>query len=646
MQNGKIIENVGCNVKQETNFNFIQTCSFPRFIYSSSPDRGLDTLLYLWQFIRREFPQATLHVLYGFNNWNKAIDQRNNEQEKKWRDQIMKDMGQPGVHYYGRVDQNTVAKMYQSADIWFYPTRFTETHCHNPTSQVELYNYEMRNIKDVQVGDRVKTHTGAYQKVDSILSRDYDGEILDIEVTTAMRHLQCTPEHPFWAVKRSEIECIRNKGRRCCKSRYDYLCTKGEGTYVIDCEHLRIDRMQPKWIEARDLNKKDHLVYPIDRNVVDVEHLNTSVVSGRNLLQCEISEGKISAKNKRRVYKSKIKEVIKVDVDFMRLCGYYVAEGSSHLESSVVCFTFNADEKEYIQDVINLSRKVFDIEPNRVNTTNKAVSIIYNSRVLGEFYTSLFGKGARGKNLPDWFMSLSLNKQQEFLVGLFRGDGYFVGRTNSVKMELASERLVRQVWSILLRFDIVAGLYVNLKKVPLHPLGSGYSDEKRSYYTLSYQWQNDILNQAIGFKGKEFNQSSTQQSIIIGDNLFVPIRKITKKTYKGKVYNLEVENDHSYVVENVATHNCITALEAQMSKTAVVCTDLAALHTTVGDRGILVQGDAYTKEYREKALQEVFTILKDEKRRNEMVQRAYEWAKQQTWDQRAKEMLSIVGLIK
>ena len=117
------------DVQQETNFNFIQTCPFPRFIYSSSPDRGLDTLLYLWQFIRREFPQATLHVLYGFNNWNKAIDQRNNEQEKKWRDQIMKDMNQSGVHYYGRVDQNTVAKMYQSADIWFYPSKFTETFC-------------------------------------------------------------------------------------------------------------------------------------------------------------------------------------------------------------------------------------------------------------------------------------------------------------------------------------------------------------------------------------------------------------------------------------------------------------------------------------------------------------------------------------
>jgi hypothetical protein len=570
-----------------------------------------------------------------------AIDQRNNEQEKKWRDQIIGDMEQPNVYYYGRVDQNTVAKMYQAADLWFYPSRFTETYCHNPISQVELCNYNMTNIKDVQVGDRVKTHTGAYQRVSSVLSRDYKGEMLDIEITTAMRHIQCTPEHPFWAVKRSEIECNRNKGRRCCKSRHTYLCIKGKNTYATDCEYLHTDRMQPEWLEARDLNKRDYLVYPIDRSVSNKKSLNVAQICNRTFRTCSIKNGRISARYKNIIYKAKINETIQISPNFMRLCGYYLAEGSASLDSSIVCFSFNTDEQEYIQEVIHLSKEIFGIEPNRIDVIEKTTNIIYNSRILGEFFTEIFGKGASDKHLPDWCMTLPLNKQQELLVGLFRGDGCFVGRTNSVKMELASERLIRQVWSILLRFDIVAGLYVSLKKVPRYPLGSGYHDEKRPYYTLSYQWQNDRLNQAIGFKGKEFDKSSTQQSVIIENKLFVPIRKITKKTYNGKVYNLEVEDDHSYIVENVATHNCITALEAQISKTAIVCTDLAALHTTVGDRGILIQGDAYTKQYREQALKEVFAILKDEKRRTEMVERAFQWAKQQTWSMRAREMLDI-----
>jgi len=40
--------------------------------------------------------------------------------------------------------------------------------------------------------------------------------------------------------------------------------------------------------------------------------------------------------------------------------------------------------------------------------------------------------------------------------------------------------------------------------------------------------------------------------------IYLPIRKIEKKNYKGKVYNLEVENDNSYVTEFACVHNCWT----------------------------------------------------------------------------------------
>jgi len=107
----------------------VQTNNYPRFIWSSSLDRGIDTLLYLWQFIRKEFPDATLDVYYGMENWSKAIDQRNNEQEKRWKNQILIDMKQPGINYHGRVGQDKIAKAFLESDIWFYPSKFTETFC-------------------------------------------------------------------------------------------------------------------------------------------------------------------------------------------------------------------------------------------------------------------------------------------------------------------------------------------------------------------------------------------------------------------------------------------------------------------------------------------------------------------------------------
>jgi glycosyltransferase involved in cell wall biosynthesis/SAM-dependent methyltransferase len=100
-----------------------------RFIYSSSPDRGLDTLLDLFPQIRSEFPQAELHIFYGFENWDKSIEQSGDAALKAVRERIYSVLNQPGVFFHGRVGQQRLAEEFLRSDVWFYPTRFTETYC-------------------------------------------------------------------------------------------------------------------------------------------------------------------------------------------------------------------------------------------------------------------------------------------------------------------------------------------------------------------------------------------------------------------------------------------------------------------------------------------------------------------------------------
>lgn len=101
----------------------------PKFIYSSSPDRGLDTLLQLWPFIRKEFPKAELDVFYGFENWKKSVLQSDDEQQKKWMESIEHGLNQSGVTNHGRIGQDELAQYWLDCDVWLYPTRFTETYC-------------------------------------------------------------------------------------------------------------------------------------------------------------------------------------------------------------------------------------------------------------------------------------------------------------------------------------------------------------------------------------------------------------------------------------------------------------------------------------------------------------------------------------
>jgi len=98
-----------------------------RMIYASSPDRGLVYLLTNWENIRKEVPDAELHVYYGFEIFD-AIH-KDNPARMKWKEKIISLMGQPGIIYHGRVGHDELHKAYAQAGVWAYPTDFTEISC-------------------------------------------------------------------------------------------------------------------------------------------------------------------------------------------------------------------------------------------------------------------------------------------------------------------------------------------------------------------------------------------------------------------------------------------------------------------------------------------------------------------------------------
>jgi glycosyltransferase involved in cell wall biosynthesis len=102
-----------------------------KFIYSSSPDRGLWYLLQIWPYIRKEFSEAELLVCYGAKKWIEHI---------KWSHGRVGEMAleleilldQPGVKDLGKIGQDVLAKLQLEADAWIYPLdsiQSTETGC-------------------------------------------------------------------------------------------------------------------------------------------------------------------------------------------------------------------------------------------------------------------------------------------------------------------------------------------------------------------------------------------------------------------------------------------------------------------------------------------------------------------------------------
>ena len=100
-----------------------------RMVYSSSPDRGLDVLLECLPRIRKAVPEATVHVFYGFSNWEKMIRARGRPGEVEWMEAIKARLDDPGVVYRGRIGQAQLAKEMLKSELWAFSTAFTETFC-------------------------------------------------------------------------------------------------------------------------------------------------------------------------------------------------------------------------------------------------------------------------------------------------------------------------------------------------------------------------------------------------------------------------------------------------------------------------------------------------------------------------------------
>ena len=102
-----------------------------KLIYSSSPDRGLDNLIYIMIFAKDQVPDLHLDVYYGFHNYESAVRQRNNAEEVRRLDELkgVIEKHSDFVNMYGRISQPELAKRWAEAYAWVQPTLFTETYC-------------------------------------------------------------------------------------------------------------------------------------------------------------------------------------------------------------------------------------------------------------------------------------------------------------------------------------------------------------------------------------------------------------------------------------------------------------------------------------------------------------------------------------
>lgn len=96
-------------------------------VYTSSPDRGLATLVELFPKIKEQVPEARLQWAYGWDIFD--IVHKEDAKIMEWKKDLCKKMEDYGVEVLGRVSHPRVAEMYKEAKVFAYPSEFAEIDC-------------------------------------------------------------------------------------------------------------------------------------------------------------------------------------------------------------------------------------------------------------------------------------------------------------------------------------------------------------------------------------------------------------------------------------------------------------------------------------------------------------------------------------
>ncbi len=393
-----------------------------------------------------------------------------------------------------------------------------------PPNESIIANSSIKEIKDINPLNRVLTIDGTYQEIEGFTKTYYDGNLINIKTKFFNEAVSLTPNHP---VLTTNIK-------------------KGIGTDYW--KKFKINN--PKWKEAGALTKEDWVLYPIIKETKDKKNIKISDF----IETTKLKDGFIISKRPTHT-SNKIPNKIDINKNFMRLVGYYLAEGHTH--KHMLTLSFNKNEKEYIKDVKDLLKKIFRLKPNIKIEKNVCKITIY-SKLAANLFKLLFGKYAHKKQIPHWIMILPKEKQKELIKGYWRGDGCI--REKDFCFVTSSRQLAYQIRDILFRQKIISSLNKR-KKEDLKPS----SIEGRTIFFNHDKYNINIGGQfldkgseIIGIKHPLLNKrkSTSNHAWIHKDFAIIPIKEINTIKYSGDVLNLAVKTNNTYIAKNFIVHNC------------------------------------------------------------------------------------------
>lgn len=273
---------------------------------------------------------------------------------------------------------------------------------------------------------------------------------------------------------------------------------------------------EPKWVEAKDLTRSHYLGLAINQK-------SELPVWGGYTNSWDTGYGV-------RTHHSNLIKPLLGNNDFWWLMGRYIADGWHRSQGGIVIAV--PDSK--LEDFENRVNKLFDYSISRERTVNKIHIPIKEL----ELFTEQFGYYAHGKKISSDVLNLPADLLRYFIEGYFSGDGSYSEGTKLYKCTSTSEELIYGIGQCVAKVYHRPYAIYKTNRPDTHVI-EGRTVNQRDTYSL-------IFKMVAGKQDQAFYEDG---------HIWFPFDKL-ENNGKETVYDIEVEDDHSFTVFNTIVHNC------------------------------------------------------------------------------------------
>jgi len=355
----------------------------------------------------------------------------------------------------------------------------------------------VKRIDQINIGDEVYSHTGALRKVTDVLVRTVKNERVYGIKPQGGDEIYLTGEHPVYSQSTNRF----------------YSTTNGK----LKFQNAKIDKIALNWTNASNINKGDYVFVPTFKT------LN---------IDSEINE----------------------DIAF--LLGLYAAEGSIENDdnaiSNRISFALHIKEEFLQNEIKRIAKEQFGVTTHLSAKDGLGCQVRFSSADAKKIMFEHCGKYSWAKKLSSTLLQSPKNIIAKFLLGYLMGDGHFGPR--SMTLATVSEDLfyaVKQMFYVL-------GL-PHTTKISQPRRGRDDVYHRKAYYIkLGDKATYYKLCEITGYPKKDIElKLERSPSFNFGEGIIAPVKSVQVFQYTGKVFNLEIEEDNSYVTVGFTVHNCL-----------------------------------------------------------------------------------------